>query len=58
MTIRLILILLVAALIVAIFFADPIYNWFKNIFKSEKVSQDSEDSENSENDENEKGETK
>lgn len=55
MTIRLILILLVAALIVAIFFADPIYNWFKNIFKSEKVSQDSE---NSENDENEKGETK
>lgn len=55
MTIRLILILLVAALIVAIFFADPIYNWFKSIFKSEKVSQDSE---NDENDENEKGETK
>ena len=58
MTIRLILILVVAALIVAIFFADPIYNWFKNIkniFKSEKVSQDFE---NSEDDENEKGETK
>lgn len=52
MTIRLILILLVAALIVAIFFADPIYNWFKTTFKSEKVNKDSE------NNENEKGEMK
>lgn len=52
MTIRLILILLVAALITAIFFADPIYNWFKSVFKSEKVEKDSE------NNENEKGENK
>lgn len=46
MAFRLIAILLVAAVIVSIFFADPIYNWFKNLFKSEKSDED----------ENEKGE--
>lgn len=43
MTLRLIAILLVVIIIVAIFYADPIYNWFKNLFKKDEKNEKGEE---------------
>ena len=54
MPIRLILILVIAALIVAVFFADPIYDWFcRSIFKNDKSARNTNNNNNDEKGESE-----